>query len=79
MGIFRRGWTSVPIVSSVYECVCVCVCRKAIPLNENEGVYVRNIQTGQVRCVYGPRAYMLQANEELDEKELTPLVEDLLR
>lgn len=53
--------------------------RKAIPLNENEGVYVRDIQSGQVRCVSGPQAYMLQANEELYEKELTPLVEDLLR
>lgn len=42
-------------------------------------MYVRDIQTGQVRCVHGPQAYMLQANEELYEKELTPLVEDLLR
>ena len=53
--------------------------RKTIPLNENEGVYVRDIQSGQVRCVHGPQAYMIQANEELYEKELTPLVEDLLR
>ena len=22
--------------------------RKAIPLNENEGIYIRNVQTGQV-------------------------------
>ena len=53
--------------------------RKSIPLNENEGIYVRNIQSGQVRSVMGPQSYMLQANEELYEKSLTPLVEDLLR
>lgn len=27
----------------------------------------------------GPQAYLLQANEELYEKDLTPLVEDLLK
>ncbi len=42
-------------------------------------MYVRNVQTGQVRSVLGPQAYMLQATEELYEKELMPLVEDLLR
>ena len=59
--------------------MCTFVCRKSIPLNENEGIYVRNIQSGQVRSVMGPQSYMLQANEELYEKSLTPLVEDLLR
>ncbi len=53
--------------------------RKALPLNENEGIYIRDIQTGQVRSVMGPQAYMLQANEELYEKELMPLVEDILK
>lgn len=33
----------------------------------------------QVRMVMGPQAYLLQANEELYEKDLTPLVEDLLK
>ncbi|CAI8049170.1 Major vault protein, partial [Geodia barretti] len=53
--------------------------RKAIPLNENEGIYVRDVQTGQVRSVLGPQAYMLKANEELFEKTLVPLVEDILK
>jgi major vault protein len=53
--------------------------RKAIPLNENEGIYVRNIQTGQVRAIMGPQSYLLQAAEELYEKELTPLVEEILK
>ena len=48
-------------------------------MNENEGIYVCNIQTGHGRSVHGPQAYMLQANEELYEKELAPLVEELLR
>lgn len=56
-----------------------CLCRKSLPLNENEGVYVRDVQTGKVRSVMGPQSYMLQANEELYAKELEPLVEDLLK
>ena len=53
--------------------------RRAIPLNENEGIYVRNDQTGQVRAVMGPQAYLLQAFEEPYQKELTPLAEEVLR
>ena len=56
-----------------------CLCRKSVPLNENEGIYVRDIQSGQVRSVMGPQSYMIQANEELYEKQLTALVEDLLK
>lgn len=43
--------------------------RKAIPLNENEGIYVRNVQTGQVSnnnqytCIYRMRCnYMHTLN-----------------
>jgi major vault protein len=53
--------------------------RKAIPLNKNEGVYVRDLNTGQVRCEMGPQAYLLKANEELYKKDLTPLVEEILK
>jgi len=52
--------------------------RKAIPLDENEGVYVRDLKTGRVRAVIG-ESYMLKANEELWEKELPPVVEELLQ
>lgn len=41
--------------------------RKCIPLDENEGVYVRNIRTGVVRAVQG-ESYMLREYEELWEK-----------
>ena len=51
--------------------------RKAIPLDANEGVYVRNIKTGQVRAVVGC-TYMLNQDEELWRKELSSVVEDLL-
>ena len=51
--------------------------RKAIPLDANEGVYVRNIKTGQVRAVVG-QTYMFNQDEELWAKELPPVVEDLL-
>ena len=51
--------------------------RKAIPLDENEGIYVRHIKTGRVRAVIG-ETYMLTQDEELWQKELPKQVEDLL-
>jgi len=51
--------------------------RKAIPLDENEGVYVRDVTSGRVRSVIG-HSYMLKPTEELWSKELPTLVEDLL-
>lgn len=51
--------------------------RKAIPLDANEGVYVRDIRSGQVRAEIG-NTYMLTQDEELWEKTLPPVVEDLI-
>lgn len=51
--------------------------RVALPLDANEGVYVRDLTTGQVRAVIG-ETYMLKANEELWKKELPADVEKLL-
>lgn len=51
--------------------------RKAIPLDANEGIYVRNIETGEVRKEIG-KTYLLEANETLWEKLLPPEVEVLL-
>ncbi|XP_065921043.1 major vault protein-like [Dysidea avara] len=53
--------------------------RKAVALNKNEGIYVRDIRNGQVRAVMGPILYMLEAYEELFSKELDRLVEEVLR
>jgi major vault protein len=52
--------------------------RKTIPLDKNEGIYVRDIQTGELRLVSGPQAYMLSPYEELWAKVLTPAIEELL-
>jgi len=52
--------------------------RRSIPLDENEGIYVRDNKTGKVRAVIGT-TYMLKANEELWEKTLNPVVEQLLQ
>jgi major vault protein len=52
--------------------------RRAIPLDENEGIYVRDTKTGRVRAVSG-QVYMLSPYEELWEKDLPPVVEDLLQ
>ncbi|XP_067086659.1 major vault protein [Osmerus mordax] len=51
--------------------------RQAIPLDENEGIYVRDIKTGKVRAVIG-HTYMLTQDEELWPKELPQNVEALL-
>jgi len=51
--------------------------RKSIPLDENEGIYVRDIKSGKVRSVTG-ESYMLKPNEELWKKELPKVVEELL-
>ncbi|XP_078508524.1 major vault protein [Lissotriton helveticus] len=55
----------------------VLLTREAIPLDENEGIYVRDIKTGKVRAVIG-HTYMLTQDEELWEKELPRNVESLL-
>ena len=51
--------------------------RTAIPLDENEGIYVRDVKTGKVRAVTA-ETYMLNQDEELWSKKLHPAVESLL-
>ncbi len=52
--------------------------RQAIPLDTNEGIYVRDVQTGELKLVSGPQAYMLAPYEELWKKELPQVVEKFL-
>jgi len=51
--------------------------RRCTPLDENEGIYVRDIKTGRVRSVTG-MSYMLQPYEEKWAKVLPPSVEEAL-
>ncbi|XP_014662129.1 PREDICTED: major vault protein-like [Priapulus caudatus] len=51
--------------------------RTAIPLDDNEGIYVRDMKTGKVRAIVG-ETYMLTQDEELWQKTMTPAVEELL-
>jgi len=51
--------------------------RSAIPLDENEGIYVRDMTSGKVRAVTG-ESYLLKPNEELWKKELPKAVEEIL-
>lgn len=51
--------------------------RRAIPLDENEGIYVRDMKSGKVRAITG-ETYMLNSDEELWSKELPAAVEELL-
>jgi major vault protein len=51
--------------------------RRQIPLDENEGIYVRDSKTGKVRAITA-QSYMLEPYEELWEKHVPDVVEDLL-
>eukprot|EP00667_Euglena_gracilis_P002218 EG_transcript_2218 len=51
--------------------------RQSIALDENEGIYVRDTRTGQVRSVIG-QTYMLAPDEELWRKTLPADVEEKL-
>jgi major vault protein len=51
--------------------------RKMIPLDMNEGIYIRNLKSGKVSSVIGA-SYMLKPDEELYVKRLPPTVESLL-
>ena len=49
---------------------------KAIPLDANEGIYVRDVKSGKVRAICGS-TYMLTQDEELWAKELPSVMEEL--
>jgi len=51
--------------------------RNTIPLDRNEGIYIRDIKTGKVRAHIGS-SYMLQSNEEKWDKDLPSVVEEVL-
>jgi major vault protein len=51
--------------------------RRSIPLDKNEGIYVRDTREGSVRSECG-KTYMLKAHEELWEMPLDETVEELL-
>jgi major vault protein len=51
--------------------------RQLIPLDEGEGIYVRNINTGQIEAIVG-RSHLVQEAEVLWGKELPAAVEEVL-
>ncbi|XP_055949872.1 major vault protein-like isoform X2 [Argiope bruennichi] len=55
----------------------IIIKRYAIALDDNEGIYVRNIKSGHIRLISGS-TYMLNQDEELWVKELPQQVEELL-
>ena len=52
--------------------------RKAQPLAENEGLYVRDLWSGEVKLVRGPQTYLLKEHEELWSKLMPPEIEQLV-
>ena len=52
--------------------------RRALPMHDFEGVYIRDLKSGEVRAQMGPCAYLLKPTEELWEKALPETVERLL-
>jgi len=57
--------------------VKIVVQRKNICLDKNEGIYVRDIRTGEVKLVSG-ETYMLKAHEDLKHYRLPADVDRLL-
>jgi len=53
--------------------------RRAIPLDKNEGIYVQDAKSGEVRMEMGPQSYLLEEDEYLWKKELPNIVEIMLR
>jgi len=51
--------------------------RSVIPLDDKEGIYVRDTKKGTVRAQIG-KSYLLEANEELWANELTEVEEEIL-
>jgi len=51
--------------------------RSVIPLDDKEGIYVRDIKNGTVRSHVG-KSYLLEANEELWINELSEIEEEIL-
>ena len=52
--------------------------RSALPLGDNEGVYVRSKKTGEVRLEKGKQTFILKPDEVFWEKELSLDVETLI-
>ena len=50
---------------------------KAIPLDANEGIYMRDVKSGKMRAICSS-TYMLTQDEELWAKEFPTGVEELL-
>jgi len=46
-------------------------------LDKNEGIYVRDIRTGEIRSVMH-ESYLLKAHEELWDKDLGETVEEIV-
>ncbi len=51
--------------------------RKSFPLDKNEGIYVRDKKTGEVKIIKG-QTYTLSAHEELWKKNLPEIAERLI-
>lgn len=51
--------------------------RRSIPLDTNEGIYVRDNRDGSIRSECG-KTYMLKAQEELWQMPLDDMVEELI-
>jgi major vault protein len=52
--------------------------RSQVPLNSNEGIYVKDTRSGAVRAVIG-KPYMLKAHEIATEIEISKEFENLIQ
>ena len=65
------------IIPSIYQKV-VMKPSPAIAIQQNEGIYILNLCTQEVRLVEGPRSIFLDVDEELWTKDLSEVERDTL-
>jgi len=65
------------VIPTIYQNV-VMKPSPAIAIQQNEGVYILNLRTQEVRIVEGPRSIFLDVDEELWTKELSAVEHDTL-
>jgi hypothetical protein len=65
------------IIPSIYQKVVIKP-SPAIAIEQNEGIYILNLCTQEVRLVEGPRSIFLDVDEELWTKDLSEVERDTL-
>lgn len=67
-----------PVIFTPNENVEVIKPLNVISLDQEEGIYIKDLKTGKIQLIKGPTQFMLDAHQEFYEKKLTPMAEKIL-